>query len=80
MLSPGGKGHCLGSQARFGQEADAGHRIPYPGQYFAIAHMDELSRRTGPRGIGVQVAELRVAIKRMGPCIVLGHSQVVAWH
>ena len=56
-------------------------RIPV--NNFPITHMDQLTRRTGPRWtetIGVQVAALRVAIKRMGPCIVLGHSQGVAWH
>lgn len=63
---------------RFGDARGYARREPYAGQRFPVAHLDELTRRTVPRWPGTVAAQrraLHALIERLGPCMVLGHSQ-----
>ncbi|ERJ37734.1 MULTISPECIES: alpha/beta fold hydrolase [Burkholderia] len=63
---------------RIGDAADYGRRMPFAGQRFPVAFLDELTRRTVPRWLGTVDAQRRALtalIKRIGPCVLLGHSQ-----
>ncbi|ABE30221.1 alpha/beta hydrolase fold family protein [Paraburkholderia xenovorans LB400] len=63
---------------RIGDASDYVRRIPYAGQRFPYTCLGELTRRTVPRWpatIDAQRRALLALIERLGPCIVLGHSQ-----
>lgn len=63
---------------RFGRREDFAARQAFPGQLFPLEGMDVLSRMTVPRwpaNAPMMLEGLKEAIEKIGPCIVLGHSQ-----
>lgn len=63
---------------RIGDASDYELRIPYPGQCFPVTCLDDLTRRTVPRWPGTVHAQRRALlalVERIGPCMLLGHSQ-----
>ena len=63
---------------RFGEPAGFADRIAYPGQQFPVEALDALTKATVPRwpANGPRLlAGLEAAVDRIGPCVLLGHSQ-----
>lgn len=63
---------------RFGRLGAAGERIAFPGQQFPIEAMPALSAQTVPRWTTtspLHVAALRAAITKIGPVVLIAHSQ-----
>lgn len=63
---------------RIGDDSDYESKIPYHGQCFPVASLDDLTRRTVPRWPGTVHAQrraLRALVERIGPCMLVGHSQ-----
>lgn len=63
---------------RFGTPSDYFERTPFPGQRFPVDFLDELIHKTVPRWlstISAQQSALLHLVDRLGPCILLGHSQ-----
>lgn len=63
---------------RIGDAANFDARIPFAGQQFPIEAWDGLAKLTvarWPANGPVLLAGLEAAIERIGPCVVIGHSQ-----
>lgn len=63
---------------RIGPPEDFKARKAFPGQDFPVDHFDELKRFQFPRWLrdtGLAVARLAELIERVGPCVMIGHSQ-----
>jgi pimeloyl-ACP methyl ester carboxylesterase len=63
---------------RFGRPGDFDARKPLPGQRFPLAAMDAFMAQFVPRWqstSGAQIAALTEAIRRIGPCVPVAHSQ-----
>jgi pimeloyl-ACP methyl ester carboxylesterase len=63
---------------RFGRIDEKGRRIAFPGQQFPIDAIDALAAQTVPRWTAngkLALAALVAAIRKIGPVILLGHSQ-----
>ncbi|MCG6121526.1 MAG: hypothetical protein MEP57_02275 [Microvirga sp.] len=63
---------------RFGAKADFPSRKPFPGSRFPIAALDAFAAYGAPRwpsNSALQLEGLRRVLERIGPCVVVGHSQ-----
>jgi pimeloyl-ACP methyl ester carboxylesterase len=63
---------------RFGRADDFANRIPFPGQRFPAAHLDELIKGHVPRWVTTSeaaVSTFEAVLGRIGPCCVVAHSQ-----
>jgi pimeloyl-ACP methyl ester carboxylesterase len=63
---------------RFGESADFASRRPFPGSRFPVDALDAFATYTVPRwpsAAPVQMEGLRRIVERIGPCVVIGHSQ-----
>lgn len=63
---------------RFGARADFAARKAYPGMRFPIRALEAFASYDVPRwpsSSAVQMEGLRRVIERIGPCVVIGHSQ-----
>lgn len=63
---------------RLGRPEDFRTRTPFPGQLFPVGALHRLAQMTVPRwpaNAPMMLEGLKAAIEKIGPCIVLGHSQ-----
>jgi pimeloyl-ACP methyl ester carboxylesterase len=62
---------------RFGQADHFADRLPFPGQRFPTAYMDELIKGHVPRWLTTSdaaVSTFEAVLQRIGPCCVVAHS------
>ena len=63
---------------RFGHPDDFEARVPFPGQRFPIGHLEQFQRQFVPRWTSTSEAQVRgvsAALERIGPCVMICHSQ-----
>ena len=63
---------------RFGRPEDFATRTPFPGQRFPLHAMENFQRQFVPRWTSTSQAQIRgvsAALRRIGPCILVCHSQ-----
>ncbi len=63
---------------RIGAAGDFASRTPFEGAQFPAGFFDELMRRGVPRWLTnteAQLTALEEAVRRIGPCLLIGHSQ-----
>jgi pimeloyl-ACP methyl ester carboxylesterase len=63
---------------RIGPQNSYRERNPFPGSVFPIDALPELARQTVPRWTTTDelgIAALHAAVKKIGPCVLIGHSQ-----
>jgi pimeloyl-ACP methyl ester carboxylesterase len=63
---------------RFGRKEDFPARKPYPGQRFPLAALENFQRQFVPRWTSTsepQIAGVGAALRKIGPCVLLCHSQ-----
>jgi pimeloyl-ACP methyl ester carboxylesterase len=63
---------------RIGPEEGYETRAPFPGSAFPVDALPALTRQMAPRFIAageLGVAALQAAVEKIGPCVLIGHSQ-----